>query len=272
MKDFFSEYGFDRNVSFISKVELCGIEYPEFESSSDSIECNNYRHEHYDMDIPLISPLYEGMKNVIIDFNGDVTLKSNYSPEEPIIITGTSKVDLNNKKITAPVFAESNGTVSEGNSDSYAFWVKNGGNLTIDGNGEVKSQDARYSMAVWAQGGTVTINNGVFMNGGEGSDLIYASNSGKVIINGGVFKPSKKQDGVIGTLDKFTALNLKNNGADGCSITVYGGIFYGFNPADNLSENPKQSFVAEGYESVKIGEGEGVYEGYGVFEVRKKAE
>ena len=31
-------------------------------------------------------------------------------------------------------------------------------------------------------------------------------------------------------------------------ITVYGGRFYGFDPANNVSEGPNTNFVAEGYE------------------------
>lgn len=172
--------------------------------------------------------------------------------KEPAIIETRMFIDLNNKTITGGVFAESGGTVNEGNTDSYAFWVKKGGELIIDGDGIVKSQDAQYSMAVWAQGGKVTINGGKFINGGEGSDLIYASAGGQVIINGGEFHPSQKQEGVVGTADKYTALNIKDKDRDTSSIVVYGGKFYNFNPADNKSEGPNTNFVAKGYKSVEI--------------------
>ena len=172
--------------------------------------------------------------------------------KEPAVIETKMFIDLNNKTITGGVFAESGGTVNEGNTDSYAFWVKEGGELIINGDGIVKSQDAQYSMAVWAQGGKVTINGGKFINGGEGSDLIYTSAGGQVIINGGEFHPSQKQEGVTGTADKYTALNIKDKDRDTSSIVVYGGKFYNFNPADNKSEGPNTNFVAEGYKSVEI--------------------
>jgi hypothetical protein len=38
------------------------------------------------------------------------------------------------------------------------------------------------------------------------------------------------------------------------SITVYGGSFYQFDPANNKSENPAQSFVADGYSSLAAGD------------------
>ena len=172
--------------------------------------------------------------------------------KEPAVIETKMFIDLNNKTITGGVFAESGGTVNEGNTDSYAFWVKEGGELIINGDGIVKSQDAQYSMAVWAQGGKVTINGGKFINGGEGSDLIYTSAGGQVIINGGEFHPSQKQEGVTGTADKYTALNIKDKDRDTSSIVVYGGKFYNFNPADNKSEGPNTNFVAEEYKSVEI--------------------
>ena len=172
--------------------------------------------------------------------------------KEPAVIETKMFIDLNNKTITGGVFAESGGTVNEGNTDSYAFWVKEGGELIINGDGIVKSQDAQYSMAVWAQGGKVTINGGKFINGGEGSDLIYTSAGGQVIINGGEFHPSQKQEGVTGTADKYTALNIKDKDRDTSSIVVYGGKFYNFNPADNKSEGPNTNFVAEGYKSVEV--------------------
>jgi hypothetical protein len=99
----------------------------------------------------------------------------------------------------------------------------------------------------------VTINGGKFFNAGEGSDLIYASANGHVVINGGEFKACEKQAGVDGTLEAYSVLNLKGDGT-GSSITCYGGRFFKFNPADNKSENPAVSFVAAGYKSVANGE------------------
>lgn len=205
---------------------------------------------------------------------GLIKLSQNCQLKDTILVEKELVVELNNKTMTAGLFGYENGKMIEGDTESYAFWVKKGGKLVINGNGNVKAQPCSYSMAVWAQGGEVEINGGVYENAGpEGSDLIYASEKGKIIINGGEFKanfnPPTSTD--PGTKEPFSALNLKNNGKDGCSILVYGGIFHGFDPANNVSENPKQSFVAEGYESIKISEGSGIYEGYGVYEVRKKA-
>lgn len=166
-----------------------------------------------------------------------------------------SEVNLNGKTITAGVFTESNGEVLEGASDSYTFWVKDGGELVIEGDGNVVAQEATYSMAVWAQGGNVIIKDGKFYNGGDGCDLIYASAGGKVYIYGGEFHATKREGGETGTKNEYSALNIKDKDRNNSEIVVYGGKFFGFNPANNVSEGPNTNFVAEGYKSVETSEG-----------------
>ena len=193
----------------------------------------------------------------------NVRLTEDINLEEPVIVDPTLyatragvvdvTVDLNGKTITAPLFTESNGAVTAGDTDSYAFWVKPGAKLTIVGDGVVKTQDCKYSIAVWADGGEVVINGGEYYNAGVGSDLIYAKNGGKVTINAGYFKACEKQAGVDGTNEKHSALNLHGS-TTGNAITVYGGSFYGFDPANNVSENPAVNFCAAGYGSYELEE------------------
>lgn len=139
--------------------------------------------------------------------------------------------------------------MTAGQTDSYVFWVKDGATLTIEGEGTIVSQAAKYSMAVWAQGGNVVINGGNFYNNGEGSDLIYASAGGHVTINGGKFVACLKQAGVDGTKEERSALNIKDADRNTSSITVTGGTFFHFDPANNTSEGPNTNFVAAGHTS-----------------------
>lgn len=203
-----------------------------------------------------------------LDFTQEeVVLRGSYSPEEPIKVSNKTTLKMKkNSSITGPVFGsafDAEGNVVE--TDSYGIHVVNGGDLTIDGNGVIAAQKATYSMAVWAQGGEVTINGGIFKNDGDGCDLIYASAGGKVEIYGGEFHPTKRVGLEDGTQNDYTALNLKNNGADGCEIIVYGGTFYNFDPAHNKSESDAwiaahpNGFVAEGYKSVKR-DGENIWD------------
>lgn len=186
---------------------------------------------------------------------GNIELSNPINLTDAAIINNVTTINLNNQIIKGGLFAESNGLAIEGNSDSYVFWVKDGGNLTIEGKGEIIAQDATYSMAVWANGGIVNIKDGIFKNGGDSCDLIYASAGGKVYIYGGEFIAAGPASGnAPGTANPYVALNVKDadykSGAS--EIKVYGGKFYGFNPANNLSEGKNTNFVAKGYKSIEI--------------------
>ena len=161
-------------------------------------------------------------------------------------------INLNDKKIIGGVFAESNGDMLEGNSDSYAIWVKNGSEVDIKGDGEVVAQDASYSMAVWADGGVVNIYGGTYKNGGDGCDLIYAKNGGVVNIYGGTFIATKNTGKEPATTNEYSALNIHNTSPG--KINVYGGSFYKFNPENNDDTNRFGSFVVEGYKVVLEGD------------------
>lgn len=185
--------------------------------------------------------------------SGTVTIEENVEITSPIIIDKQLTISLNGKEITAGVWDE------DGETNSYVFWVKNGGTLTINGTGIIKSSDAYYSMAVWADGGTVNINGGEYYNGGDGCDLIYAKHNGIVNISAGTFKATLNTGTEPGTGNEYSALNL--HGTYPGKIIVTGGSFYKFNPAYNVSENPKQNFVAAGYSSVANGDWYEVKEG-----------
>ena len=252
--DFFSKYDFNREPGFISNFEQSGFDYSNM--NSPFVNYNNglnaFYIDSYDMEVPLCSPIMESYYKEDLDFNGDVILTSNYKPEMPVTISNSvSKVNLNGKKVIAPVFTEKNGGVFTGNTDSYAFWVKEGGDLTIEGDGEVIASEAEYSMAVWSNGGKVTIKGGKFYNNGNNSDLIYASNGGIVEIYGGEFHANENK-GAAGTKNRFPALNIKDKDRHISKIVVFGGKFFGFNPADNVSEGEHTNFVADGYTSVEV--------------------
>lgn len=187
---------------------------------------------------------------VILDSDIDLT-------DEPLIIENKrGAINLNGKTLTAGKFTESNGEITSGTTDSYGFWVKQGGELTIEGDGKVVAQDASYSMAVWADGGIVNIYGGTYINGGHGCDLIYAKNKGIVNIYGGIFEAVENDYTEPSTTNRRSALNIHNT--TGGKITVYGGLFRDFNPADNDDtgrfDNGDGIFVADGYEVIEDGE------------------
>lgn len=139
------------------------------------------------------------------------------------------------------------------------------GKLTINGDGEVycegnterkpdvSTQPSNTCISVM-EGGHLIINGG---NYSVGTDVdtkcnatIYVENvgkAGKVEIYGGTFTNAQGLNGHSFVLNQDDQLTEK-------CITVYGGTFIGFNPADNESDGPHTNYVAEGYKSVKISE------------------
>lgn len=142
------------------------------------------------------------------------------------------------------------GKVLTANGSNGAVKVE-GGVTTLDGTGTVQSTlgSDKYSMAVWADNGTVVINDGVYKNETDGStrgtDLIYASGNGCIEINGGIFEAAKPE----------WTLNVKDADykAGTANIIVKGGSFKGFDPANNNAEGAGTNFVADGYKSVLEG-------------------
>ena len=174
----------------------------------------------------------------------EVTLVDDIDFETAMIVDKKLTVNLNNHNLTI-----TNDTVGDG-----VFHVIAGGDLTINGDGVINGiGNNDYNMAIWADGGKVTVNGGTYTNVGATAvndpthmDLMYVKNGGEIIINGGRFEAEtpkwtlNSHDTLIGT------------------ITVKGGTFVNYNPSNSNTEPEKvnTNFVAEGYTVV---ENNGVY-------------
>lgn len=126
------------------------------------------------------------------------------------------------------------------------------GNVTFEGN-----SGAAGSYALRLINGTANIYGGHFKTAGGSSgnaECIYlqssqpyrgaAYNQCNLNIYGGVFETTVDAKYLINCLDKPYK--------DGkCAIKIMGGIFVGFNPADNTAEGAHTNFVAPGYKSVE---------------------
>lgn len=182
---------------------------------------------------------------------------------EPLVLDNPDNfvtINLNGATITGGLFAEYEThkfAVSEtaaDNTDSYPFYVK-AGTLNIKGEGKIQAQDCTYSIAVFAAGGTVNIYGGEYTNAGDGCDLIYAKYDGATVnIYGGYFKATDNSKTTAATKNDNSALNIRDEHNKTAFINVYGGKFYNFNPADNVSEVEHTNFVADGYAVKKDGD------------------
>ncbi len=154
-------------------------------------------------------------------------------------------------------------TITYANPDEEAytavFMVKKG-TLTIEGEGNVVAE-GEGNIAVWAGRGDAENDGYVIIKGGNFSnttdqELIYTTNKGIIKIYGGTFQVAEEDQDSFAA-PQYPVLNLYNNGKTGNDIIVYGGTFYNFNPADNISENPKKNFVAVGHASIASTDAEG---------------
>ena len=166
-----------------------------------------------------------------------VTILKNVGTDAAIQVAKKVTIDLNGKTIAAT----ENDKVGDG-----VFCVVAGGDLTINdsvGTGVINGVgDNDYNIAVWANGGKVTINGGNFTNVGATDntdpnahfDLIYVKNGGEVVINGGTFEC------------ETPAFTLNSHDTYKGVITVNGGTFVGFDPRNNAAETSGTTFMAAG--------------------------
>lgn len=180
-----------------------------------------------------------------ISNGGHICLTNDIALTKSLNVTKNTTLNLNGKKLTI-----SNESEEAGEGDGI---IVTAGHLVINGEGTVEAN----TRAVWARGdggAKITINAGTYVGSNiPACEVIYASGNGVITINGGTFEATY-QDEVSFAAPQYAVLNLHSNGADGCNIVVYGGSFKNFDPSNNVSENPKKDFVADGYKSVANGE------------------
>ena len=176
-----------------------------------------------------------------------------------LIIESDKVIDLNGHTLTAGIATKPEENTQTRAKSATQEKVKpyysiglfvNNAKVTIKGNGKIKTQDAYYSIAVWAKGNSiVTIEDGTFENAGDGCELIYTQGKdATVIIKDGIFNSTTKKGNEPGTKNYRTALNGYDQGVG--SIYALGGKYLGFNPCNNLSDPNPLNYVTLGHSTV----------------------
>ena len=173
---------------------------------------------------------------------GSFALAENLDIDAPIVVPAgvTATLNLNGHNIinTKEIWAGAN----------WSLISVRGGNLTINGNGDVIAKaDDCYAIDV-RDDGNITINGGNY----SGNITAVYAHDGHATINGGSFTIQQLSD----YNDYRYMLNLLDaNGRNGtASIEVNGGKYYQFNPENNLAEGSNTNFLGEGYEAVQDGD------------------
>lgn len=202
-----------------------------------------------------------GYKNLqdALNVGGDVVLirdveldATKTSAEDRLTIRKPTTLTLN-AKIIAPGELEPT-------ANWAALYIAADTTINANANGGIQCNNKTaggcgpYGMNIYNEA-KVVINSGAYYGGGTAVQV----QEGDLTINGGTFEvtPFGEPHGykfVINANDD----NFRNRIA---KITVKGGKFYGFDPANARCENPVADFVPDGYSSVKDGENYKVLEG-----------
>lgn len=171
---------------------------------------------------------------------GNLTLTSDFTLTQPLTVPAGEEATLNLNGHTITNKVE--------NTSTDVIIIEEGAKLTINGKGNVTAVSGNDGYPIVCYG-ELTINDGVFTSGadanGDANACIYAKANGQITITGGEFESA----------DGSYVLNLHDGSRESASITVKGGKFHNFDPANNASEGPGTRFVAEGYISVETSEG-----------------
>ena len=162
----------------------------------------------------------------------DIALTSNIHLTEAMTVV----INLNGKTIDA-AWDDANNVVD-------VLWAKGEGVVvTITGNGTMTCTGDSYSTCVVSatDGAKVVIEDGKFTS--NGSACIYATRGGVVEILGGEFSADEEYLGNRYLLDVNEAEELG-------TITVKGGIFHNFDPANHTNDRDYTNKVADGYHSI----------------------
>ena len=215
----------------------------------------------YDKDATYYPVIDEAGLKDALKAGGNVSVEANLAPAAAIVADKNATLNMNGKTIANIT----NIWDVEPNSWSLVS-VREGATLTIDGNGTFKAKENDcFAVDVQDDGCKVVIKSGTFI-GNIHAVYVY---TGEAVIEGGFFSVQQKFSDAA-KADEFVLNCYDANRANGTAkITVKGGTFVNFNPADCQAEGAHTNFVAEGYSVIKETQANGdvwytVVEGTGV--------
>ncbi len=170
-----------------------------------------------------------------------ITLTDDIKVEDTLVVTKTLTLDLAGHTL-------SNDEDIWSNYNWSLISVRGNGNLTITGSGTLKAKkDDCYPVDVQDEGAQLTIENGIFIGN---IHAVYVE-TGAAYIKGGTYSvqqkytdPSKADEFVLNLYDA----NRRNGTA---KLSVSGGTFVAFDPANCQAEAQGTNFCAAGYTTIK---------------------
>ena len=167
-----------------------------------------------------------------------IKLEKDILVEAPIVVTREVVLDMNGKTLSNEV-----DIWDEGANAWAIISVREGGVLTVEGNGKIQTKENDCYAIDVMDGGHLVVNDGEFV-GNIHAVYVY---EGSAQINGGTYSIQQKSE-VQGKPNEFV-LNLEDahRKEDTASIVVTGGTFVEFNPQNCKAEGDNTNFVKDGY-------------------------
>ena len=206
-------------------------------ATQDTVESDSYDNQ-YDKNATYPVATIDELQDALTA-GGNVSLGKDVDPETALTVASKATLDVNGKTI------ENTKDVWEADPNSWSLISARGtgAELTITGNGtfQAKANDC-YAVDV-QNGAKVVIKNGTFTGN---IHAVYVL-EGEAVIEGGFFSVQQKYPDAA-KADEFV-LNCydANHANETAKITVKGGTFVNFNPADCQAEGAHTNFVADGY-------------------------
>ena len=178
---------------------------------------------------------------------GKVTLDRNIDITAPVVINKQITLDLNNKTISA---SEAIWNTTDAN-DWSLISVREGGNLTITGDGTLQTIEGDSYAVDVMDGSSCTIENGTFVGNVHAVYVLQ----GTLVVKGGTFSVQQKYQDETKAYEFVLNCYDENYQNGSSSITVNGGKFVNFNPANCKAEGEGTSFMSSDCESNSTTEG-----------------
>ena len=209
-------YNTDENaIWLVNEKDNNTVVYPEGKTFDEN-KCVNLGENYKYVDI--VAGDKETFREAVENSNINVKLNTDITVAERTIFTDVAELDLNGKNITGNF---NDGTSSAAGKSILTFLS----DATISGGGKVENtnEDGYAVTIIDLDGGsnTVTINDGTYISN---IVAVYVW-SGNLVINGGHFETTNE--------DTRYVINTYDQNKDRASITVNGGTFVNFNPAES---------------------------------------
>lgn len=169
-----------------------------------------------------------------------IKLEDNIVIESTLVVEREVTLDMNGKTLSNEV-----DIWDEGANAWAIISVREGGVLTVEGNGKIQTKENDCYAIDVMDGGHLVVNSGEFV-GNIHAVYVY---EGSAQINGGTYSIQQKSE-VQGKPNEFV-LNLEDEHREAgtASIVVTGGTFVEFNPQNCKAEGDNTNFVKDGYVS-----------------------